>query len=393
MVQHTQPDFTGQDVFIGLDVHKQSWHVAIMVGDTFHKSFHQPPTPGVLVNYLRRTFPGGRYHCVYEAGYCGFWIHEELKRRGIECMVTNPADVPTTDKEKRYKTNRVDARKLVRSLRNGELHPIYIPSRQAQEDRSLVRTRIRLVSKQTRCKNQIKSLLCFYGISVPDDIGERYWSQRYLRWLESLTFSSQSGQEALHSLLSELKYYRQSILSLTRSIRQVAKQERYALHVQRLVGISGISTLTAMIFLTELIDLARFRSLDTLAAYVGLIPGENSSGDERTITDITPRKNPYLRWVLIEAAWVAVREDPVLMLAFHHLSQRMPKNRAIIRIARKLLNRIRFVLKNQTPYVRMTEHCDAAVVAEQAHRPLLVVPARANTARAIPTRLHKQRMN
>lgn len=154
--------------------------------------------------------------------------------------------------------------------------------------------------------------------------------------------------------------------------------------MQRLVGISGISTLTAMIFLTELIDLARFRSLDTLAAYVGLIPGENSSGDERTITDITPRKNPYLRWVLIEAAWVAVREDPVLMLAFHHLSQRMPKNRAIIRIARKLLNRIRFVLKNQTP-------CDAAVVAEEAHRPLLVVPVRLR--RTIPTRLHKQRMN
>lgn len=226
MVQHTQPDFTGQDVFIGLDVHKRSWHVAIMVGDTFHKSFHQPPLTEVLVNYMRRTFPGGHYHCVYEAGYCGFWIHDELERQGVDCSVINPADVPTTDKEKRYKTNRVDARKLVRSLRNREIHPIYIPSRQAQEDRSLVRTRIRLVSKQTRCKNQIKSLLCFYGISVPDDIGERYWSRRYLRWLESLTFSSQSGQEALHSLLSELKYYRQSILSLTRSIHQIAKQER-----------------------------------------------------------------------------------------------------------------------------------------------------------------------
>lgn len=393
MVQHTQPDFTGQDVFIGLDVHKRSWQVAIMVGDTFHKSFHQPPKTEVLVNYIYRTFPGGRYHCVYEAGYCGFWIHEELERHGVECSVANPADVPTTDKEKRNKTNRVDARKLVRSLRHGELHPIYIPSRQAQEDRSLVRTRIKLVSKQTRCKNQIKALLCFYGISVPDDISERYWSRRYLTWLESLTFHSESGTQALHSLLSELEHYRTSILAITRTIRHLAKHEHYALHVNNLVGMSGISTLTAMIFLTELIDLARFRSLDTLAAYVGLIPGENSSGEDRTITDITPRKNPYLRWVLIEAAWVAVREDPVLMLAFHHLSQRMPKNRAIIRIARKLLNRIRFVLKNQKPYVRMTEHRDVAVVAEQAHRPLLVVPARANNARAIPTRLHKQHLN
>lgn len=384
MVQDTQPNFTGQDVFVGLDVHKRSWQVAIMVGETFHKSFHQPPKTELLVSYLRRNFPGGRYHCVYEAGYCGFWIHQELQRHGVKCAVTNPADIPTTDKEKRNKTNRVDARKLVRSLRNREVHPIYIPSRQAQEDRTLVRTRYGLVSKQTRCKNQIKALLCFYGICVPEDIAERYWSRRYLTWLQSLKLESDSGTDALQMLLNELEHYRRSILSITRGIRQLAKQERYALHVRNLVSISGISTLTAMIFLTELITIERFRSLDALAAYVGLVPGEDSSGDDRTITNITPRKNPFLRWILIEAAWVAVRQDPVLMLAFNRLIRRMPKNRAIIRIARKLLNRVRFVLKNRKPYVRIIGDQQTAVAAEQTRRRLLVVPARAKNVHAFP---------
>ncbi len=351
MVQHTELDFTGQVVWIGLDVHRRFWLVAIMVGDMFHKSFHQAANVQVLVSYLHRNFPGAQYRCVYEAGYCGFWIQEELERHGIHCSVANPADVPTTDKEKRNKTNRVDARKLVRSLRNGDIDPIYIPPRQAQEDRSLVRTRHRMVSKQTRCKNQIKSLLCFYGISVPEDMSERYWSRRFIAWLKGLMLYSDSGTNALHILLNELEYHRSSILSVTKAIRQLAKQERYALNVKNLAGLSGISTLVAMVFLTELVALDRFRSLDALAAYVGLVPGEDSSGDDRTITNITPRKNPYLRWILIEAAWVAVREDPALILAFNQLSHRMPKNLAVIRIARKLLNRVRFVLKNQRPYV------------------------------------------
>jgi transposase len=134
-------------------------------------------------------------------------------------------------------------------------------------------------------------------------------------------------------------------------IRTLATTEPYVLHVRNLISIPGISTLTAMILLTELVDVARFQSLDRLASYVGLVPGENSSGEDRTITGITARKNPYLRWILIECAWVAVQKEPVLMQSFAELTKRMTKNRAIIRIARKILNRIRFVVKNQQPYV------------------------------------------
>ena len=98
-------------------------------------------------------------------------------------------------------------------------------------------------------------------------------------------------------------------------------------------------------------SLARFATLDQLASYVGLIPDIQASGETEHIGDLTHRRNAQLRAVLIEAAWVAARKDPVLLLAFNEYCQRMKKTKAIVKIARKLLNRIRYVLKNQMEYV------------------------------------------
>jgi transposase len=134
-------DFTGQQIYVGMDVHKKSWSISIFTDQFEHKTFSQPPEVGMLVNYLKRNFPGAAYKSVYEAGYSGFWIHDRLQEQGVQCLVVNPADVPTKDKERANKTDRVDCRKLARSLRNGEIEGIYVPSRPKVEDRSLLRTR------------------------------------------------------------------------------------------------------------------------------------------------------------------------------------------------------------------------------------------------------------
>jgi len=348
--KNTRIDFTGQDIYVGLDTGKKSWKVCILTEELEHKTFSQPPEPVALVSYLRRNFPGGKYQCVYEAGYFGFWIHDALRKQGVNCIVTNPADVPTKDKERRNRNDRVDARKLARSLRNGELTSLYVPSRSALEDRSLIRTRIDMVRKQTRCKNQIKAFLSFYGYTIPDSLARSHWSRHFIGWLESLSFEGDSGKESLDVLLEELKHLRQSIAHLTRQIGTLARQEGYKTQVELLVSIPGISTLSAMILLSEIVDISRFRNLDELASYVGLIPGEDSSGEQERTTGISRRRNSYLRSMLIECSWVAARQDPALLIAFNKLSKRMPKTRAIVRIARKLLNRIRYVLKHQEPY-------------------------------------------
>src|SRR5208337_3432527 len=94
-----------------------------------------------------------------------------------------------------------------------------------------------------------------------------------------------------------------------------------------------------------------FSSLDKLASYAGLVPDIKSSGETEHTSGITHRRNATLRMVLIEASWVAARKDPALIMAFNKLSLRMKKTVAIVHIARKLLNRIRFVLMNQERYV------------------------------------------
>jgi len=131
----------------------------------------------------------------------------------------------------------------------------------------------------------------------------------------------------------------------------LAHSEEYAENHRLLKSVIGISTLTAMTLLTELVDLARFKNLDRLANYVGLVPDTASSGEKEVNIGITSRRNPHLRGILIEAAWVAVRKDPALILAYSQLLKKVSKKIAIIKIARKLLNRIRYVLKNKQEYV------------------------------------------
>lgn len=348
----TKLDFTGQQVYVGLDVGKKSWKVSIYVNEHYHKTFSQPPRPEVLSSYLRRMFPKAEYQCAYEAGYFGFWIRQALINDGVNCMVVNPADVPTTHKEHTVKTDRVDARKLARSLRAGELQALYVPSTLALEARSLVRTRAGVVRKQTRCKNQIKAYLEFYGLMPPSGLEAQHWSRRYIQHLHDLQQSR--SDQSLYVLLRELVYLREVLADVTKAVRDLAWKEPYATPVALLLTIPGIGLVTAMTLATELVTIDRFRQLDHLASFVGLVPGEHSSGEMEKSTSLTPRHNRALRSMLIEAAWIAVREDPALLKAFADLCKRMPKSKAIVRIARKLLNRIRFVLKNQQPYVVRT---------------------------------------
>jgi transposase len=349
-------NFEGQQIYVGMDVHKKSWSISILTDAFEHKTFTQPPEVDILVNYLKRNFPGASYRSVYEAGFCGFWIHDRLQEQGVKCLVVNPADVPTMDKERTKKTDRVDCRKLARSLRNGEIEGIYVPSRPKVEDRSLIRTRQGMVKKQTRCKNQIKSILHFYGIQIPEELANSHWSKRFIMWIEDIRMERASGNFALKVHLEELNNMRKIIADITHSIRALANSEEYRQNVCLLKTVPGISTLTAMTLLTELCEIGRFKTFDKLCSYVGLIPDTDSSGEIERKKGITSRRNAQLRGILIEGSWVAVRKDPAMLMTFNALCKKMPKNTAIVRIARKLLNRIRYVLKNQREYVLAIVH-------------------------------------
>jgi transposase len=350
--QSNKLDFSGQNIYVGFDVHLKSWKVTIMTDHLVHKTFSQPPKPEVLYQYLKNNFPGGIYHSAYEAGFSGYWIHNRLTSLGIKSMVVNPADIPTTDKEKVQKEDKRDSRKIARSLRSGDLTPIYVPSVKTLEDRSLLRTRAILVKDLTRYKNRIKSFLYFHGIDIPESFSnpQSHWSNRFMNWLESIKINEASGKQALLALLAESGSLRVSILKITKQIKELSQTITYKEQEKLLRSVPGIGLLTAMIILTELDVITRFSNTDHLHSFVGIVPSTRSSGEEDNTGKITPRGHSILRSAIIESSWVAVRTDPALMKCYHDYCKRMEPNKAIIRIAKKLLNRIKFVLTNKEPY-------------------------------------------
>lgn len=350
--QNNTLNFEGQKIYIGFDVHLKSWQVTILTENMSHKTFTMPPKPEVLSHYLKENFPNGTYLSAYEAGFSGFWAHYKLKTLGVNNIVVNPADIPSTQKEKVQKEDKRDSRKIARSLRSGELTPIYIPSEGTLDDRTLVRTRAMLVGDMTRFKQRIKSFLYFYGVSFPPEFerGSTHWSARFMNWLSSIPLNEQSARQALDILIEEAQNQRKLLLEATRKIRQLSKNPRYSPKVALLRGIPGIGLINAMVILTEVEDINRFSKDEKFASYVGLIPSSRSSGAKDKIGEITFRSHDFLRKAFIESAWIAARFDPALLMAYQKLCKRMEPNNAIVRIAKKLLNRVYYVLKHNQEY-------------------------------------------
>lgn len=350
-VSKCKMSYKGEKVFVGLDVHKKSWKVAIMLRGETVEVFTQNPDPELLLRHLKKYYAHAAYHVVYEAGFCGFWIYRRLIELGIEVIVVNAADVPTRDKERQTKTDRIDARKLARELSKGNLEGIHVPSEESQGERTLLRVRSQYTAKVTRCKNQIKGILNQHGISVPEGIEgmKKNWSGKYIDYLGHLEFKSEYIRISLDSLLEELHFLRKAILKLNREIRKLSKGEKYGKKSESLSSIRGISTTSAMVLMTELDGIERFKTLDGLSKYVGLVPSEHSSGEKENKGHLTKRKNNRLRQILVEVSWVAVRYDETLKSLFLKYQNRMNKKKAIIKIARRVLSRIMYVLRTGEP--------------------------------------------
>ena len=346
-------DFAGKEIYAGIDAHLKSWRVSIMTGGIICKTFSQDAKALDLKKYLERNYPNGTYYSAYEAGFCGFGPHRQLRELGIANIVVNPADIPTTDKEKKQKEDSRDSRKIVRSLYNKELEAIYVPGMEIEGLRSLVRYRRTLVKEISRYKSRTKSFLYYHHIDIPIELarGSTHWSKKYSTWLDSLELGTSHSQETLTHIKHTVEHLRAQLLEINRTFRRIEKESQYSATIALLRTVPGIALITAMTLITELDEMSRFKNIDRLCSYVGLVPRTNSSGDTDKTGGITPRSNRHLRSMLIESAWIAIRHDPALMMKYSELVKRMDANKAIVHVAKKLLSRLKYVVVNKTPYV------------------------------------------
>jgi len=345
--------FDGQPFYVGIDYHKKSWKVTILGEQYEHKTMSQNPDSELLASYLKRNFPGGNYHAVYEAGFSGFESCRKLRQLGIDCMVIHPADVPTSQKEKLQKTDRSDSRKLARSLRSNEFKAIHVPDISLEADRSLVRQRFRMMKDVTRTKNRIRSLLFQFSIPIPDRFTAaqtRHWSKIYINWLKGLPLDQKNLRQTLDNYIRIGEIQRKELLLLNRQVRDLSQTDNYLDNYNLLISMPGIGLMTAMTFLSQIGDIGRFKQLDELCNYIGLVPRMYGTGEKMQTGKMIKRGRKELKIMLIEASWDAIRMDPALMSKFNELTKRMNKNKAIIRIARKMVSRMRSILLNQKRY-------------------------------------------
>ena len=341
-------NFKGQDFFVGMDVHLKSWKITIRNNHRELKTFSMEPNPEQLFRYMSKNYPLGNYYSVYEAGFCGFWIHRRLIALGFKNKIVNPADVPTTNKEKDRKSDPIDSRKLARELENKSLKGIYIPTEQQQAFRTIARLYTQITDDRKRAKIRIKSFLYYNGIKIPPKDEISHWSGRFVHWLKGIKFTQEETEYHLQEIIEQMESYRKRTLEILKYMRQLSKENPI---VALLRTIPGIGTVTSFILVAELMDINRFKNVDHLASFIGIAPSVSGSGDRERVNGLTNRHNKYLRKLLVEASWVASRVDPVLTMAYNNYTNRMNTKKAIIRIAKKLISRIRYVWLNKTEYV------------------------------------------
>jgi transposase len=264
-------------------------------------------------------------------------------------MVVHAADIPSTDKQKKNKTDLHDSRAIAEHLQKGNLKGIYVLSREQQELRSLFRLREGKVRDVVRANNRLKSSMMYFGIVLPESINKKeYLSLRALAWLDSYQMASPAGAITLQQYARELKHQRTQLYQLTLLLRKQI-QDAASKSYEYLLSVPGIGGVTGMGLIAEIADFSRFDDPDEYCSMLGLCPWEDSSGDTIKTKGMQPRCNRHLRPLLIEASWKAIRKSPVL---FAYYSKHAARNNkaAIVKVARRLALTARAVVIKQQPY-------------------------------------------
>ena len=346
-MRHPKHQVTSEeDLFVGIDLHKDRWHVTIRTMDLELFSASIPGTWESLHRVLAR-YPGHRLQAVYEAGYFGFRLHDRLVDHGIPCVVTPPSLVPQ-EYGNRVKTDRRDSRKLAHLLAKGMLKRVWVPSEEERYHRQVVRRRRQLVRDRVRTQSRIKAELRFYGIHLEEPRGR--WTQMYFESLRSINFGNRWMQESFNRLLEQYEFLNAQIDKQTKLLRELSETALYQKRVKILRSIPGIGLISAMELLLELQDVSRFRRAEQLAAYVGLTPSQYSSADKVRMGRITGIGKNTLRAILVEASWQLITKDQVMREKYDRIKIRSGGKRAIVAIARTLLLRMRRMLLDEREY-------------------------------------------
>ena len=286
---------------VGIDAHKKDLFIAMLVGtQATPVTWTVPNEPNAirrLVRKLEREAPGPVRVC-YEAGPCGYALQRQMTTPQVACQVIAPALIPRKPGE-RIKTNQRDARKLAELLRAGLLTEVRPPTPEEEAVRDLCRARDDAREDLQRSRHRLGKLLLRRGLHYSG----RNWTRGHRQWIASLAWTQAAERTVVDDYLLAIDQLAARLVELDAKLTEIAQTDPYREPVGWLRCFRGIDTLTAILILAELHDFRRFPSARALMAYVGLVPGEDSSGEKHRRGRITRTGNVLVRRLLVETAW------------------------------------------------------------------------------------------
>jgi transposase len=329
-----------QDItWVAMDTAKKKHAVAVLAPGKEIQEFAVPNEAKAirrLARKLVREAPGEVRVC-YEAGPCGFVLQRQLEAAaGLVCEVVAPSLIPVQPGQ-RIKTDRRDARRLLKLYRGEQLTVVHPPTAEEEAVRDLVRCREDAKQDLMRARHRLSKVLLRRG--HVSRLGSA-WTQRHARWMSEIVWEYEEDQEVFDSYCLAISHRQDQIRALDESIEAISQRDPYAKPVGWLRCFRGIDVVTAMTIVTELHGFCRFERAPELMGFLGMVPSEDSSGDRVRRGGLTKAGNCHVRRVLIESAWCN-RHKPAVG---YHLRKRRAgqpawaiahADRAMVRLSKK----------------------------------------------------------
>lgn len=324
--------YSSEPFWVGIDVHKRSYHLALLSAEGSTFTFTAPASPEGLTDQftqLHLKIAG----VAYEAGPTGFRLARTLQKLDIPVMVVAPSKVPRSVTAG-SKTDRLDCLKLAHYANKGLLRTIAIPTEQEEAQRALLRRRHQLIDSIRRCKQRIKGFLLYHGCSEPGSI--THWRAELYDDITALALKPEA-RLTIDSHLRELDFLQQELSSVTAQLDQINLQPQHHQAIKALRSIPGVGKVVATTFRLEIFRPERFDRAEELTSYLGLAPTVRHSGEKTPRGYLVPVGQTRLRSLLIEAAWMWRAKDATALGLYNKLlSKTGVPQKAIAALARKL---------------------------------------------------------
>lgn len=292
-------------VYVGMDVHKKNFFLSSFTIEEDKASHAQKIESDYkqVLKYLEflRTIYGNDadFICGYEAGCLGFTLYHQLTEHNVNCVILAPTTMLQQRGKKKIKTDKRDAALIGRCLAQHNYSPVHIPTEQDEEIKEYLRMRADHKLALKKNKQQILAFCLRHNYRY--ESGSSHWTQSHIKWLKALRPEG-LYKEILDEYLLTFDNLTYKLERLDKRIEELASKDEYQKNVKKLTCFLGVRTQTALSTIVEVGDFQRFASAQKFASYLGLVPGEYSSGDGQQRLGITKAGNTHVRSLLVEAA-------------------------------------------------------------------------------------------